>query len=218
MRIRGTGIIALAAAATLAPAAGGAQAAVLDMEGFAPVNSATTENNANVAMGAYNLFIQHGHFFDSGNPNVGTLLADNGTDWLEVDTVNPITVSRIDGNAFSIQSFDATFYRLNYNTEPQWNRNIEVVGALNGGGSVSATFTVDNLDPFQTFSFGAGWTDLLSVSFTNPTVSPQTGPFGGSMGFDNIVVDAQSVSEPAMLGMFGLGLAGVALATRRRRR
>ena len=51
-----------------------------------------------------------------------------------------------------------------------WARNIEVTGNLFGGGTVSATLTVDGIcdgvggaADFQTFTFDAAWGNLSSV-------------------------------------------------------
>jgi hypothetical protein len=156
------------------------------------------------------------HFHTIDN-TAGGLFVSNGTIFLasesEVDLGRPITMTRSGGGTFSLDRFDGaeTFF-----ASPTWAL-ITVSGVQQGGGLLSATFTLDGIADgvggvadFQ--SFVLSWTNLTSVTFDGRLV---TGARGG-FSIDNLVVDGQTVPEPATLLLSGLGLAG--LAARRRRK
>jgi len=180
-----------------------ANAIVLDMEGIAPSGGATTESTSR-NMSGFNLYTGHGHYWDSAEPGVGSYRPDNGTDYFLHDNPNLMTLTKIGGGAFSIQSFDVSEWDSSHTR----GNSVNVEGLISGGGSISTVFTTDNSFAFETFSFGAGWTNLASVTFQNAN---------GRMAYDNIVVDAPTaVSEPGALAILGLGLAGLAFARRKR--
>lgn len=174
------------------------QAVVLDMEGVAPNGSISFENDNDRAMGDFNLHIPHGHFRDSASPHTGNnsgtrQFVGNGTDYLMLDTDEPLTLTRLDRGSFAIQSFDSTFYFLNFNGDPNRNHVINVAGTRSGGGDLNASFTIDDLDPFQTFTFDSVWADLTAVAFSfgdNNEIAD------GNQAFDNIVVIADSEAGP----------------------
>ena len=81
---------------------------------------------------------------------------------------------------------------------------VNFVGNLAGGGTVNASYTVQNGAGIETFSFaGLGFNGLSSVTWVQENNFHQ---------FDNIAV----VTVPAPAGLALLGLGGLA-ATRRRR-
>jgi hypothetical protein len=190
-------------------AAAPARAAVIDMEGIAPPSGVTSEFNTTRNINGFNVFSVHGHYWDSAGPGVGGARPDNGTDFFLHDDSNALVVTKAGGGGFSIQSFDATFYDASFNGNANLNHVINVTGLLDGGGSIGASFAVDDIHAFETFLFGAGWENVTQVSFVNSA---------GLMAYDNIVVDAPAaVPAPAALAAFGFGLAGMAALRRRRR-
>jgi hypothetical protein len=108
-----------------------------------------------------------------------------------------------DDSAFSLQRLDgATMF-------PDTEGGMEVIGNLEGGGTVSASF--DLADSFVTYVLPGTFVNLDSVLVRNLI----SGGFREDSGvsLDNIVVNAP-VPEPASIAAVGLGLA--ALARRRR--
>lgn len=186
---------------------GQASAFVIDMEGIAPAGGLTTENSATRAFGDFSLTVNHGHYVDSAEPGIlSGGRPDNGSDWLLHDDSTVLTVARTNGAAFSIQAFDATEYAANLVGLASLNHDINVVGSLFGGGSINATFTTDAVHAFETFAFDSTWANLVSVTFQNAS---------RIMAYDNIVVNAP-VPAPAAASLFGLGLAALWAARRRR--
>ena len=152
---------------------------------------------------------------DSNEPRIGTTYPDNGTDWFfHTRGSQPIIVTKADGDAFSVKSFDATFYNLAFNGDPSIDHQIAALGLFSGGGSISTIFTIDDLPSFETFTFGNEWTNLTSFSLEVPSLD-------GRMGYDNIVTDIitppSPVPEPSTLLLFGTGLLGLIGAKWRRK-
>jgi PEP-CTERM motif len=133
--------------------------------------------------------------------------ASNGTQYLAVDDVfgpDPVTFSPQGGGVFALLGFDIGEWS---NNGPGGNfaHQIEVLGILDGGGTLSTTLAVDGVQPaFDTFTF-TGWTNLSSVTLKGINgAGPQN-----SFGLDNIVVEAggAAVPEPGTLSLVGLGSA-----------
>ena len=122
--------------------------------------------------------------------NTAGVLVSNGTIYLasesESDLGRPFTMTRSGGGTFSLAQFDGaeTFF-----ASPTWAL-ITVNGIQQGGGLLSATFTLDGIADglpggvadFQTFALG--WTNLTSVTFDGRLV---TGARGG-FSIDNLLV------------------------------
>ncbi len=199
--------------------AASAKATVIDMEGIAVPGAGTPANGTTQSINGFNLQIVFGDFIDSANPGVlGGGFANNGTDWLAITGGATMTLTEGTGAAFSIQSFDSTFWATSFNGNSGKNHEIVVTGAVSGGGTISTSFVVDDNAAFETFNFDSSWTNLVAVGFQNdgvPNVST-----GGNMAYDNIVVNESVGStpapEPAGLLLFGLGLAGLGFARRRK--
>ncbi len=75
---------------------------------------------------------------------------------------------------------------------------VSFFGNVHGGGSVNASYTLNNAYAFQTFLLN-GFNNLDSVTWR------QDSPYSQ---FDNVVLD-RSVPEPASLALFGIGLVGL---------
>jgi len=196
-------------------------AVVLDFEGVVSSGHTTQLDNATVPLNAgFTVTVEHGHFYDSGYiADNSSDLPTNGTDWFYHDNPNALRIEK-SGEVFSIQFFDATFRDLAFNGNTRLNHVIDVTGFLEGGGTLSTTFTVDDLAGFQTFAFDPSWTGLIAVEFANPHVNAPglSSVSGGRMAYDNIVVDEAPL--PAALPLFatGLGTLGMLVYRRKRRR
>ncbi len=178
---------------------------IIDMEGIAPSGDNTSETNTNRMFSDFNVFTPHGHYFDSAVASVGTTHPDNGSDYLLNDSSAGITISKLSAGTFSVQSFDASEWYVD-NTR---NQDLQAIGVLSGGGTVTQTFITDSVFAFETFTLSSSFTNLTSFSLIdNDSV----------MAWDNIVVDQQAtVPEPTSLAVFGLGALGL-VASRRRRK
>ncbi|KQZ26319.1 hypothetical protein ASD58_16910 [Duganella sp. Root1480D1] len=141
----------------------------------------------------------------------------NGSKRLVAFNSSAITVSRPGGGAFDLLQFDGGESWLDI--PHVWARQIQVVGQLQAGGSVSQVFTLDlikNLqNGLQPFILGNTFRDLVSVTFSG------LGATGGGPEFslDNLVVAqeaALAIDAPPAIWLAGAGLAALALARRRR--
>lgn len=136
----------------------------------------------------------------------------NGTTWLAIDDNlgnNPMTMSTIDGSAFSLFSVDIA----EWFAEP--STNIQVTGVYSGGGSVSTNVILDQVwdgvggvADFETIIFGAGWSSLSSVVFDS--IGAGNGPHQG-WAIDNI--NTSAVPAPPSLLIFATGIIGLALGS-----
>lgn len=153
---------------------------------------------------------------------VGTTSADalqfsgNGSKRLVAFNTSAITVSRQGGGMFDLLQFDGGESWLDL--PHVWARQIQVVGQLAAGGTVSQVFTLDLqkdvLAGMQAFILGDAFRDLLAVTFTG------LGATGGGPEFslDNLVVapDSVALDAPPALWLAGAGLAALAAGRRRR--
>ena len=173
-----------------------ASTVTLDMEGIAPAGDISNETNTTTTFSGFDLLINHGHFIDSTWSEVGVNRADSGSDYLGIDSYEPIVISQTSGAPFSIQSFDATDVFIDQFYIP--NLVFEVTGTQVGGGTLTTSFTSDNSYGFETFVFGSAWTNLTSVMF-----------IGNNHGaYDNIVLSSNVtvVPLPAAVWLFGSGI------------
>lgn len=141
----------------------------------------------------------------------------NGSNRLLAFNTSTITLSRPDGGAFDLLQFEGGESWLDQNHG--WARQIEVVGQLAAGGTVSTQFTLDlhkdALTGMQQFVLGNGFRDLLSVRFAG---LGNLETYGAEFSLDNLVVrpDAVALDAPPAWWLAGAGLAALAAARRRR--
>lgn len=175
------------ASVSLAMVAPAAKAVVLDMEDIAAPGG-RADADASTPMNGFLLEASAGWYYDSANPEIASVpYASNGTDYLLHNTTSSFSVFSDPVAPFSIQSFDATIYNLNLNGRADLNHEITVMGRTSTFALLSTVFTVDDLDPFQTFNFDSQWSSMRFVTFAN---APDSGRGGGVMAYDNIVVSA----------------------------
>jgi len=148
--------------------------------------------------------------FTDGFSGGGAPYTHNGTTRLmasgdQANTHAYVDIAQIGGAPFSLSSFDgATMF-------PGFRGRIEVIGALDGGGTVNAFF--DLTDTFSPFLLPGSFVNLDSVRvFDTFSAGFRAGP--GSFSVDNLVVNTAAVPEPASLLLLGSGL--VAAGLRRR--
>ncbi|MDO9490124.1 MAG: PEP-CTERM sorting domain-containing protein [Sphingomonadaceae bacterium] len=120
-----------------------------------------------------------------------------------------LSFARENGAAFSLNSLftgNAQFYNSG-------TTGASVTGNLIGGGQVAAVLDFDGY-AFKQYDFSSAFTGLSSVTLQ---LFGPPGSGNSLIMIDNLVVDeAADVPEPAMLGLFGLGLLGLARLRRRR--
>ena len=166
--------------------------------------------------------ISGGFLFDSPGDHIHI---DDGTDWganngttimvLDFATTHEITFSPIGGGPFALAAIDLSKANTFSTTS---STNVDVIGNLLGGGTVSTSFALNPNFVFTTFTFDSSWTNLASVvldGFGATCCGPSPGNY---FAVDNIVVEAGAVPEPGMLSLLGLGTAYVLSRRRRSRR
>ena len=131
-----------------------------------------------------------------------------------------MTLIRDDGAAFDLVSIDlAREFRFNTPDVGQGYPQVTFTGTTAGGGTVTQTFTADQVDfYFRTFTFSSAFTNLLAVSWDQPpfTSGTPTNPAPGLHQFDNVVLST-SVPEPSSVVLLGSAVAIAGLSARRRR-
>ena len=168
-------------------------------------------------------------FTGSGPVNAMTICNDssgyasNGSNFLSEIWNFTITMTAVDASTFSLNSLDASRLHEGYVFDPT---ELRITGTLSGGGTVSATFALDDVADgvggsadFQNFVLPSTFVDLTSVRFVGFNTIAGSG-FGQSAysALDNIVVNEAPVPEPTTLSLLGLGLAGMGARRWRQRK
>ncbi len=161
-----------------------------------------------------------GHFHTMDSPTIALFggAVANGTIYIAEEAGSlgvPITMAEAGGQRFTLSSFDGAEMFLDPAAAaaggfPNANQ-INVVGSLWGGGTVSAMFPLDGIADgaggaadFQTFALPASFTNLTSVVFSGAVV---TGLPGG-ISLDNINTSTIPAPGAILLGAMGAGLVG----------
>jgi len=181
-----------------------ASASIIDFEGHPDDGAVTIVSNGFT----FDFSAQGWGVFTDGFSGGGAPYTHNGTTRLMMSGdrdghTTQVLFKPTDDSAFSLQQLDgATMF-------PETAGGMEVIGNLEGGGTVSMSF--DLSDSFNTFFLSGAFVNLDSVLVRNLV----SGDFRNDSGvsLDNIVVNAP-VPEPASIAAIGLGLA--AFARRRR--
>ncbi|MEI7940741.1 MAG: PEP-CTERM sorting domain-containing protein [Verrucomicrobiota bacterium] len=113
---------------------------------------------------------------------------DNGTAYLQAYVGSTLLFESLDGLPFDLMSADLAGYST---VVPDTVFNF--VGYRQGGTTVTADFTMTGID-FQTYYFGAGFSDLVRVEIPND--------YWGSL--DNLTIQ-RSVPEPATGALMCVG-------------
>jgi len=115
-----------------------------------------------------------------------------------------LSLMSVGGGEFSLASMDYAFYDLGFGAPPGM---LSVTGLLNGVQVASQTFMLGSL---ASVSFGAAFGDLTAVTFSGTT----------GFALDNLSASpiAAPVPEPATVALTAVGLLGVMLWPKRRRK
>ncbi|MCW3101087.1 MAG: hypothetical protein JWL77_6705 [Chthonomonadaceae bacterium] len=131
--------------------------------------------------------------FNNTGAGITTLTQDNG---------DPFRLSSIDIGNLLLQSFSGG------------GADVTFIGSVQGGGTVTQTFTHGANDNLETVVFGSDFDNLTSVSFAQSSPANQ---------FDNIVVNTSVVvaatPEPGSVALLvGMSVTGAGFVMRRKRR
>lgn len=137
----------------------------------------------------------------AGHPSNGTTIGASHDD---------VVLTKIGGGAFNLDSFDFAGWA------PNLEKRFQVTGEYSGGGTISVVLDPDGIcdgiggvADFETFVMGAGWTNLVKVTWDHAG----TGTVQGLFALDNI--NTSPVPEPATMSALALG--AVAMLRRRRK-
>lgn len=182
-------------------AAASLHAAVIDFENLAASGDVLSPTSG-LSLGAYYMnqlgVVGGGIIVDSAHGwATGPNYAANGTDYFVNYSGDGFEIGRPPPGGFSLVSFDATDWTLQ---TPVIAYKFTVTGFYVGGGEITVSFDSDANAGFETFTLGAGWTNLQAVQFTDNA--------GGNGAYDNIVVngvpDTGSIASFLLAGAVAL--------------
>lgn len=168
-----------------------------------PIVTSTTSRGFNFSSG---------HHHEISVSASGGDIASNGTQFISEEGGSlgtPITMTQVGGGTFSLSSFDAAEVFVVAPSDFPNALLINLAGNLSGGGTVNASFTLDQiidgtggLPDFQTFLLPATFMNLVSVVFSGsiPAISNNAG-----ISIDNLNT-AAAIPEPSLLWLLGVAL------------
>lgn len=191
------------AAALITVAAGAAHASLVTFEGH-PDDFAAVQTSEGFT---FSFSASGWGILTDGFADVGTPYTHNGTTRLmAAGGDHSVTMSRTGGGVFSLQGLDAAVFF------PGFSGQIELLGHISGGGTVSTT--LDVLDVFASYGGAAfnAFSSLNDIVFTEVGGSPDFRGSGG-LSLDNLRVDeaGTTVPEPGalLLSCLALGMLGL---------
>jgi hypothetical protein len=191
-------------------ASGGANAAIITFEDVVANNTSTsgpqTSNGYRFepTTATNDLVFVH----RNGGPCGGGCV-DNGSKALGVFNIDQsapfeVRMTAVDSSTFSLLSFDYSEL-FNFTTTP--GGNIVLTGSVFGGGTVTASFSIDQTSQsYQTANI-VGFSNLTSVLFSSDQFFPT---------YDNITVT--SVPEPGSVALVALAIAGLGFTRRKKQK
>ncbi len=198
--------------------AGSANAVVIGFEGIATAGFQTTELNSTRTFSGFDVLVPHGHY--QGRPFLQPPRPDSGSDWLLHDHATnlspnqPVEITVSGGGVFNFTSIRASEWENTF----ALGQTMTLTGHFSGGGTIVANLVTDNAFGFETFVV-AGFIGITQLDIIGSSATQGScGGFAvcGSLGYDDIVVNA--IPLPPALLLYGTGLTVLGFMMRRRRK